>query len=436
MSLPFSRLTQPGWAIFAAVLTLLAIGVASILIIDTHYVAGHDGASNAIKQLVRAALALGLAMIVLRVGYVAIAEHAYLIFIAALIALIPPVFAKMTGITLGGLLAPRNGAYRWIHLPGFPLQPSEIMKIAYVLALAWYLRYRKNYRNFGGLLLPFVVSFVPLSLILLEPDLGTAILLLPVLLAMLFVAGAKKHHLLVIVIAGLVLAPLGWKQLHSYQRLRVTAVLLQSDSLRQAVVENPEKYASLATKRQAIEWSAGSGYQLVHSKNALGSGGVLGFGWGNGVYSANNFLPDRHNDFIFAMIGHQWGLMGCLLVLLCFGVIVTAGARIASATTDPCGRLVAVGVVVMIAVQMLINVGMTLGLLPITGMTLPFVSYGGSSLLTNFISVALLVSVSQRKPYLLATRPFEQVRDSGERTHLSDRYETQPETRRTDKPTR
>jgi rod shape determining protein RodA len=206
---------------------------------------------------------------------------------------------------------------------------------------------------------------------------------------------------------GIALAPIGWGQIKGYQRARVTAVLLQSDRLRQAIIDQPDSYGFLAGRRQAIEWAAASGYQLVHSKNAIGSGGVLGQGWGQGVYVRSALLPDRHNDFVFALIGHQFGWAGCLLVLACYLVIVVSSAWIASATVEPYGRLLAVGVLTLIAAQMIINVGMTIGLMPITGMTLPFVSYGGSSMLTNFAAVALLISVSQHQPFLLETRPFE-----------------------------
>ena len=419
MRRPVYALTDPGWVIAIAVSILLVIGVASIYVTDTHYVAGHDGPRNAAKQCVFILVGLITAAAVLWVGYQPISRHAYAIFGVALAALIPLLVAHTLKVEFGGLTSPRNGAYRWIRLPGFQLQPSEFMKVAYMLALAWYLRYRKNYRRFGGLLVPVAISAVPLTLILLEPDLGTVLLLLPVLFAMLFVAGARKRHLAVIVLAGVALAPLAWSQLHPYQRLRVTAVLLQSETLRQAVIDTPDRFAVLATRRQAKEWAAGSGYQLVHSKNAIGSGGALGYGWGEGVYVRSDLLPDRHNDFVFAMVAHQWGLVGVSLVLVCFVAIVTAGVRIAVGTTEPFGRLLAVGVLILIAVQAIISVSMSVGLMPITGMTLPFVSYGGSSLLTNFIAVSLLISVSQHRPFLLSTRPFE-FGERKERTHLGD----------------
>ena len=420
MKRPILDPTPPGWLILAALGVLLAIGLACIYVTDTHYASGHDGPRNAAKQCVFILFGVLVAIAVLKVGYKQIAQHAYLIFAVVLASLVPLLVAKLLHTGFGGLTEPRNGAYRWINLPDFQLQPSEFMKVAFLVALAWYLRFRKNYRRFGGLMLPFFTSAVPLGLILLEPDLGTALLLVPVLFTMLFMAGARIRHLALLALIGVAGAPFAWGHLQDYQRLRVTAVLLQSDKLRAAVVEHPERYTWLAGRRQAVEWAGSSGYQLVHSKNAIGSGGLLGQGWGDGVYVTNALLPDRHNDFVLSIIGHQWGTAGCLLVLGCFAVVVVAGVRIASVTTDPFARLLAAGVVTLIATQVIINVGMAVGLLPITGMTLPFVSYGGSSLLSNFIAVALLISVSQHRPFLLATKPFDFERRRPEKTALND----------------
>jgi rod shape determining protein RodA len=411
-------LTWPGWAIVGAIGVLTLVGIASIYTTDTHYVGGHDGPDNALKQAVRVGASVALALLLLRVGHHAIARHAYLIFALAVAALLPLFLADKLNTTFGGLTTPRNGAYRWIALPGFLLQPSEFMKIAYVVALAWYLRYRKNYVRLSGLLVPFIITTIPMTLILMEPDLGTALLLVPVLFVMLFTAGARIWHLAAIVVLGVATVPFAWQHAHAYQRLRVTSLLLQSESLREAVVTEPEKYKSIATRRQAMEWAASIGYQLVHSKNAIGSGGVIGNGWGDGVYVQNPILPDRHNDFVFAMVGHQWGLAGCALVLTCYVVMVLAGARIASETTDSFARLLAVGVITLLAAQVIVNVSMTIGLLPVTGMTLPFVSYGGSSLVANFIAVALLISVSQSRPYLFTRNPFMFRREHHE--HLRD----------------
>ncbi|HNQ23539.1 MAG TPA: FtsW/RodA/SpoVE family cell cycle protein [Phycisphaerae bacterium] len=403
-----TALTQPGWLMVAATAVLVVMGLATIYVADTAYAARADGPLNALRQAAFLAAGVAIAWLVLRVGYLRLGHYAYALFLLAVLCLVPLLIARLLHNDFGGLTRPRGGAYRWLRLPGFQLQPSELLKVVYILALAWYLRYRRSYRRFRGLLVPFAASIPPLALVLVQPDLGTALLLAAVLGGMMFLAGARVKHLLVLLLLGLLLTPVAWLKVRDYQKARVSAVLLQSDRLRQSVIDHPERYGWLATRRQALEWTAGSGYQLLASLRAIGSGELVGCGWGEGVYVERQaFLPDRHNDFIFALIAHQWGFVGCLLVLACYAVIVLAGVRIALGTTEPFGRLLAVGVVVLIAAQVVINVGMAVGLLPITGMTLPFISYGGSSLLTNMVALALLISISQHRPFLLANKPFE-----------------------------
>jgi len=409
MSERSSRLTQPGWAIVIAVAILYALGLACI------YATERSSARPpiyTIKQIVTLAVGSVVVSLIVRLGFQWFSRHAILIVAIAIAALIPLVLARF--IPFGSFIPHRRGSYRWIRLPLFQLQPSEFMKIAYIIGLAAYLRFRKNFRTFGGLLVPVLASAVPMVLILLEPDLGTVILMLPVLFTMLYVAGAKTKHLILLMTIAFALAPIAWLNLQPYQRARILGVALQSDTLRRRIIQAPKQYTFLATRRQAMQWEVDSGLQLLRSKIALGSGGITGQGWGHGTYVRYSFLPDRHNDFIFAIIGHQWGLIGCLLVIVCYAIIVIAGFEIAASTTEPFARLLAVGVVALIAAQVAINIGMTVGLMPITGMTLPFVSYGGSSLLANLAGVALLVGVGQYRPYLLANRPFEHGRKSPE----------------------
>jgi len=402
------HLTRAGWTIAATVAVLSAIGLACIYATER----GADSPGNTNKQVIFLAGSLVAAAVIVRVGFQRIHRHAYLIFGLSLAALIPLTAARVFHFDFGGLIPDIRGAHRWIRLPGFQLQPSEFMKVGLLLALAWYLRYKKNCRRLSGLLVPFAFSAVPLVLILLEPDLGTALLIMPVVFAVLYLAGARVGHLALIAGLGAALAPLAWTRMEPYQRMRVVAVLLQSDALRRDVQDRPERYGFLhpdssILRREARGWTRSSGLQVVRSKAALGSGGLFGQGWGHGTYVEYSFLPDRHNDFVFALIGHQFGLVGCVAVLGCYVVFCGAGMQIARQTTEPVGRLLASGVVVLIATQVLINVGMCVGLMPVTGMTLPFVSYGGSSLLANFIAAGLLVSVGRHRPFLLAPKPFE-----------------------------
>jgi len=347
--------------------------------------------------------ALGLVNVI---GYKSAGRWSFLFFGGMLILLVPLIVVKF--VPFDRLIPLRGGAHRWYRLPGFQVQPSEFMKIAYILALAWYLRYRRNYRTLRGLVGPFALTLVPMVLILLQPDLGTVLLFMPVLFGVLFAAGARMKHFLILLMLAAVCAPGFWIIMPRYQRNRVVAVFLQSDSLRSAILEaeNPDRWAWFCSVDDAARWRYNHGYQLLCSKAAIGSGGLTGQPWAQGTYVKYNILPDKHNDFIFAVIGHQFGFLGCMAVLVCFGVIIVAGFDIAATTNDPFGRLIAVGATMLLATQTIINTGVTMGLMPTTGLTLPFASSGGSSLLTNYLLVGLLVNVAQRRPVLLAKKPF------------------------------
>ncbi|MEE9297008.1 MAG: FtsW/RodA/SpoVE family cell cycle protein [Phycisphaerae bacterium] len=397
-----SRFGSASWAVLAAVAMLYVVG---LLCIYATEVSSAAAPGKTIKHLVNLAIGLGAFMLILRVGHQRIGRFAVLIVALGLLGLVPLLVARH--VPLGDVIPRRRGAFRWIQLPFYSYQPSEFMKIAFIVGLAAYLRYRRNYRTFLGLMIPMAASLVPLALILMEPDLGTALLIMPVLFVMLFAAGAKTKHFVAVGACGLCVMPVLWTRLQPYQRSRFLGVLLQSEGLRARVIEEPHKYRFLGSERQSREWEHGSGMQLVRSKAALGSGGLTGHGWARGAFVEFSFLPDKHNDFIFAMVGHQWGLVGCLLVVTCYVIMVLAGIEIAAATPEPFARLLAVGVVALLSTQVAINIGMTIGLVPITGMTLPFVSYGGSSLLANFIGIGLLISVSRSRPFLLADKPFE-----------------------------
>lgn len=302
-----------------------------------------------------------------------------------------------------------NNSRRWIKVGlGFQLQPSEFCKIAYILALAWYLRFRSNYRKLLGLIGPFALTLLAMVLILLEPDLGTVLLMMPILFSMLFVAGAKVKHLVLILCMGLAVSPFLWHFMHSYQRMRISSVLLQNDKIFQAAEAHPKLAQILVGDPDKLRtWSRDKGYHLLHSKKAITSGGLFGYGFAKGPYIQYGYLPERHNDFIFATIAHQFGIIGCGVVLLLYVVILSCAIELAFLNTDPFGRLVAVGIAAMFAVQVLVNVGMTLGLMPITGLTLPLVSYGGSSLVVNFIAIGLLNNIGKHRPFSVAKKPFE-----------------------------
>ena len=305
-----------------------------------------------------------------------------------------------------------NSARRWIKIGTsttfLQFQPSEFCKLAYILALAWYLRYRSNYRNFSALIGPFALTLLPMVLILLEPDLGTVLLMMPILFTMLFVAGAKVKHLLIIVLMALLVSPLLWREMRPYQRIRISSVLLQSSWIQEKAEQYPALGKILVGKKfSATQLENEWGYHLTRSKFAVASGGMKGYGFRQGPFIKYDFLVHRHNDFIFAIIAHQWGFLGCLGLLGLYVIIISCGLEIAEHNTDPFGRLLAVGIVAMFAVEVIVNVGMTVGLMPITGLTLPLVSYGGSSLLVSMASVGLLNNIGRCRPFTVAHKPFE-----------------------------
>jgi len=385
----FGRLLPPlGWIILAAALTLTLLGVLSIY-------AGEAGPdvrpARTYRQLAFLAVGLGGFLLIQLLGYRRFADWAYPLLALMLILLGLLIIAQK--VPMAPLIVPRRDAYRWLALGPVSIQVSECAKLAHILAMAAYLRYRTNYRTFRGLLMPFALTLIPTALILKEPDLGTSILLLPTLFVMLYAAGARGWHLLLIMLLGAAAAPAFYFSpfMHDYQRRRVQALFRQAEA-------DPR-------------WRINEGYQLNQSKIALGSGGWFGQGFRGGAFFRYNLLPEDHNDFIFAMLGHQWGFVGCLVTLLGYLLIIVASFTIASMTTDPFGRLVAVGIAALLAAQTLINIYMTMGLAPVTGMSLPFVSLGGSGLVVNYLSIGLVCDVARRRPISMAPRPFEFVEE-------------------------
>ena len=398
--------------LLAATLALIAIGTLTV------YSVGHPSQSSPAsqadelggfwkKQVTFAAVAAIAFVVVNLINYRRFGAASYWIYAFVLLLLCVLLFGRY--IVKIPFVPEINGTHRWIKFGRLPaLQPSEICKLAYILALAWYLRYRSNYRRFTALIGPFVLTLLPMLLILLEPDLGTVLLMMPVLFTMLFVAGAKVRHLLIIILLTILISPLLWRQMNTYQRIRISSVLLQNEWIQ----EKAEQYPLLGrifvgTEFSKQQWERHWGYHLNRAKFAVASGGFTGYGFRQGPFIKYDFLPTRHNDFVFAVIAHQWGFLGCLLLLGLYVIIITCGLEIAANNTDPFGRLLAVGIVAMFTVEIIVNVSMTLGLMPITGLTLPLVSYGGSSLLVSMAAVGLLNNVGRCRAFSVAPKSFE-----------------------------
>lgn len=380
-----TRVLPPlGWVILLTSLVLTGLGLLAVWAGGAAQ--GEDAtlATRQVGHLLVGLVGLGIIQIL---GYRRIGQYAYLLFGVTLVLLTLLLVAQK--VNLAPIIPARRNTFRWIVLGPINIQVSEYAKVVYILALAWYLRFRTNYRSLAGLLGPFILTLIPLALILKEPDLGTSLLLLPTLMVMLFVAGAKTRHLSLVIALGAIAAPVFYFSpfMNPYQRERIHSLMQQDES--------------------NDRWRLGAGYQLHQSKIALGSGRLAGQGLSEGGFFRHNLLPEEHNDFIFAVLGHQWGFIGGLAILSLYMLIIAMGLTVASSTTDPFGRLLAVGVCALICAQTIINVGMTIGLMPVTGMTLPFVSMGGSGLITNYLAIGLLIDVARPRPADLAPRPFE-----------------------------
>ncbi|MBL7158287.1 MAG: rod shape-determining protein RodA [Candidatus Omnitrophica bacterium] len=268
----------------------------------------------------------------------------------------------------------RGGSHRWINLGLFNLQPSELAKIALVFALSTYLGHRKRDSEKPSFVVGAALITLPVfCLILIEPDLGTALLLLPTALALLFIGGAKLRYLISIALASLLCVPVFWHFLKDYQKERLLVFI------------NPN-----------ID-PLGAGYTIIQSKIAIGSGGIFGKGWLSGTQNTLNFLPERHTDFIFSVVGEEWGLLGCLVFVFLYCLIVYRGLRIVSLTSDIYGKLIATGFITIFAVQSVVNIAMTIGLSPVVGLTLPLVSYGGSSLIITLFSLGVVLNIGMRR---------------------------------------
>ena len=372
------------WPVLVGVGVLSAMGVISIWA---------DAPAEGRKQLAFLGIAIACMAAFQAVNYQTIGRYAWFIYLSSLLLIIYTIIGQMVSVPgVRGI----KGAYNWINFGAFSLQPAELAKLGFILVLARYLRFRSNYRTFVGLLAPFLLALVPAGLILKQPDLGTVLTFIPALFAMLYVAGAKIRHLLTIVGLSVALVPIGWvsglegvpffehlpEVVKPYQRQRVFAMFADDQATMQ-----------------------GTGFQQWWAMVAYGSGGISGKGFGN--IPVGEHVPEAHNDMVFALIGEQFGFIGSIIVLVSYIVVFTTGIEIAGSTKEPFGRLVAVGVVTVMAGQTFINLLVCMKLMPVTGVTLPFVSYGGSSLIASFMSAGLLLNIGQNRPRVIAREAFE-----------------------------
>lgn len=300
-----------------------------------------------------------------------------------------PLYALNLLLLLAVRLAGREalGAQRWLQIGPIDLQPSEFAKVLLIVTLASQLsRQEGRMPRWRDLVLPALHALPPMLLVLSQPDLGTSLVFLAILAGMLYVGGVPGVRLAALGLGGLGAAVAAiaahfrwglWLPLRDYQLKRlIVFVDPESDPL-------------------------GAGYHILQSKIAIGSGGLTGHGLFAGTQNQLNYLPEQHTDFIFAVIGEEWGFLGGALVILLYLLIVERGIRTVAQARDQLGALLAAGVVAMLAFQVLINIGMTMGVMPVTGIPLPFLSYGGSSLIANSVALGILLNVHLRRRKIL-----------------------------------
>jgi cell division protein FtsW (lipid II flippase) len=406
-SLRFAKqLASPqNWPILTAALVLAALGVLSIWA-DKKGVDGSEG----VKQLIYVCVGIGAMLAFQWFDYRKIGRLSWPIYILALLLIAYTLLGQ--AVSAPGVRGVK-GAFNWINFGPMSLQPAELAKIGFVLVLARYLRFRSNYRTFFGLLAPFAICLIPVAMILKQPDLGTALIFVPTLFVMLFIAGAKLSHLAAVVAMAVAVAPVLWfcgtcpaKDPDTKEpvvcRTCPNVPILNKLPL---FVKHYQKLRVLAMFRDDKEMQMSTGMQQHMSLIAMGSGGLTGKG--AGAIPVGRRVPEGHNDMVFALIGEQFGFFGSVVVLVAYMVVFVAGIEIASATREPFGRLIAIGVVAMLASQTFLNLLVVTKLMPVTGVTLPLVSYGGSSLLASFMAIGLLLNVGQNRPIVMANDPFE-----------------------------
>lgn len=263
---------------------------------------------------------------------------------------------------------------RWIRCFGMNIQPSEFTKFCIILLLAQILKDKKSSEiNQKDCILAFFLTVIPMFMIFKQPDLGTAFLLIPLLLSVLFISGVRISWLLGTFATGLLVSPFLWLGLKPYQKNRI-----------------------LSFAKPNLD-PLGAGYQVIQSKIAVGSGKIWGQGFLCGTQCRLKFIPQHHTDFIFSLLAEEWGFLGSVLVLGLFLLLLLKGMDICAHAKDRLGIIISYSVVVMLTIHIVINVGMVIGIMPVTGIPLPFISYGGSAMLGNFFAIGLLLNIKMRR---------------------------------------
>lgn len=352
------------WWLIGAVILLMAAG---LVLIDsaTHSFAVSTGkAWHVQRQSMFMIIGIIMVIISLKFDYQDLKSYAKPLYIFNLVLLIAVMAFGKTQL----------GAQRWIQIGSFSFQPSEFSKVFLIICLADFIDKRTEWlEEFKDYVPIFLYILVPFVLVMKQPDLGTSLTFIAIFIGMIFICGFKWKWILSCTVSFVALMPVFWMILKDYQKNRIRVFL------------NPELDPY------------GSGYHVIQSKIAIGSGGLFGKGWLEGTQSQLNFLPENHTDFIFAVAGEEFGFIGTLFIIILYLIIIWRGITIALNAADNFGTLLAVGVTSMFMFHILVNIGMTAGIMPVTGVPLPFLSYGVSSLTTNMMLIGILLNINTRQ---------------------------------------
>lgn len=348
------------WLLMLTVLALTAVGLIAIWSTTDGTVLSPYFS----RQLAYAGIGLALFLVLLYFDYHVYSDYVSLVYAAALVVL---GFVLLVGSSV-------HGNKSWIPVAGFAFQPSELVKIVVVVALAkYYSESERDSLDLKELLIGAAIVLVPMTLVVLQHDLGTAVTFVPIYVVLSFVAGVRRGHLAIALIAAVLAVPLVWMSLQDYQKGRIEMVL------------SPEKSPR------------GLGYQALQSEIAIGSGRFLGKGFRQGSQGQLGFLPARHTDFVFAVWAEERGFLGSAGVLGLFFLMSIRLLRAAREAKDRVGGMIVIGVLGLILFHVMINIGMVVGLMPIAGIPLPFVSAGGSSLISCFAAISICANIRMRR---------------------------------------
>lgn len=351
------RFTALSWPLIFLIVLMSCIGFA------IQYSAAEGSLEPwALKQIMRFALLFPVMLLIAMVDIRVWLRFSYVIYGVVLVLLVIVEFSGTTAM----------GATRWIRFGPLTIQPSELMKVCIIFALARYFHGvpLSDVGRITFLIPPLLMIMVPFVLILKQPDLGTALILLLLGALIFFVAGVRLWKFGLVGVAGLALLPIAWRYMHDYQRKRILTFL------------NPESDP------------LGDGYNILQSKIAIGSGGFSGKGFLNGSQSQLSFLPEKQTDFIFTMLSEEFGFVGGVAIILLYALIISYGIMIALNCRNHYGRLMAIGVTGLLFLHVFVNIGMTMGLLPIVGAPLPLLSYGGTIMMTILAAFGFLLNVN------------------------------------------